>query len=71
MSSARPSPREEALSAILLVREQIEERSLTPEAWEKLVALAWDNRAHAGDRRDIRRAAQAIIAEDLRRSGVA
>jgi hypothetical protein len=63
------SPREEALLAVLASQATSLEKGLSEATWEKLVALAWENRAHAGDRREIRKRVREILVEDLRRSG--
>lgn len=67
----RPSPRQEALAAILETQAQ-QERTLIPaDVWEKLIALAWDNRAHVGDRREIRRQVRAVLLAARHRGGEA
>ena len=62
----RPSPREEALEAILATRMSTEGAKITPSAWAQLVAHAWDQRAHVGDRRDIQREVKRILLDDSR-----
>jgi len=69
MRDGQLSPREEALQAVLASQATATKPGLSDLAWEKLVALAWDNRAHAGDRREIRKVVREIIIEDLHRSG--
>lgn len=59
----RLSPRQEALDAILSTRSELDATLISEPAWEKLVAVAWDNRSHAGDRRDIRREVRGILHE--------
>ena len=69
MSGAdRPSPREEALESILETRLEAEVALISDAAWEKLVAHAWERRAHVGDRREIQREVKRILLEDARRS---
>lgn len=66
-STQRPSPRQEALNAILETRAITDDEVVISEsAWEKLVTLAWDNRSHVGDRREIRRQVRSILLEDGR-----
>lgn len=62
--SERVSPRQEALNAILETRGITDNTLITAQAWERLVALAWENRTHAGDRREIRREVRRILLED-------
>ena len=69
MGNGRPSPREEALRAVLSSQPESGEAGLSAMSWEKLVGLAWENRAHAGDRREIRKQVREILIEDLRRTG--
>lgn len=69
MGTDRLSPREEALEAVLSSQAASEESGLSDLAWEKLVSLAWENRAHAGDRREIRKRVREILVEDLHRAG--
>lgn len=69
MGADRLSPREEALQAVLSSQASSEESGLSDSAWEKLVSLAWDHRAHAGDRREIRKKVREILVEDMRRGG--
>lgn len=61
------SPRQEALDAILQTRGIADNTTISAEAWEKLVTLAWDKRTHVGDRREIRREVRRILLEDGRR----
>lgn len=67
--SQRPSPRQEALTAILHTHGLLDEALLSASAWEKLVTLAWDNRTYVGDRRDIRRGLRDILLESARSEG--
>ncbi|GIG53334.1 hypothetical protein Dac01nite_00860 [Demequina activiva] len=60
----RPSPREEALVAILKTRSDTEGAEISPAAWSKLVAHAWDRRNHLGDRREIQREIKRVLLED-------
>lgn len=68
-SSQRPSPRQEALTAILETHELLDDILLDAAAWEKLVSLAWDNRSHVGDRREIRREMKNILLAAARPGG--
>lgn len=68
-TSQRPSPRQEALAAILQTHGLLDGALLTPDAWEKLITLAWDNRTHVGDRREIRRDVRGILLEAARAGG--
>lgn len=68
-TSHRPSPRQEALAAILQTHRQLDDPLLTADAWEKLITLAWDNRTHVGDRREIRRDVRSILLESARAGG--
>ena len=65
----RLSPRQEALDAILLTRAELDATLVSEAAWEKLVAVAWDNRSHAGERRDIRREVRNVLHETGRGEG--
>ena len=68
-TSQRPSPRKEALVAILQTHGLLEDALLSADVWEKLIALAWDNRSHVGDRREIRRQMRSILLEAVRADG--
>lgn len=68
-TSQRPSPRQEALAAILQTHGLLDDALLTADVWEKLITLAWDNRTHAGDRREIRRDMRSILLEAVRAGG--
>ncbi len=68
-TSQRPSPRQEALNAILETQQGLEETLLDADAWEKLVSLAWDHRTHVGDRRELRREVKSILLEAARAGG--
>lgn len=68
-TSQRPSPRQEALAAILQTHGLLDDALLTADAWEKLITLAWDNRTHVGDRREIRRDVRSILLEAARAGG--
>lgn len=65
----RPSPRQEALYAILETQATTEDTTISETAWNKLVTLAWDTRSHVGDRREIRRQIKAILMDDARMAG--
>ncbi|GAB3156001.1 hypothetical protein GCM10027058_29360 [Microbacterium neimengense] len=65
-TSQRPSPRQEALAAILQTRDLLDAALLSADAWEKLITLAWDNRTHVGDRREIRRDVRGILLASAR-----
>jgi hypothetical protein len=69
ITSQRPSPRREALAAILQTHGLLDDPLLTPDAWEKLITLAWDRRTHVGDRREIRREVRDILLETARADG--
>lgn len=69
-SSTPPSPRQEALHSILRVRQAYPNVTLDIDAWDKIVAIAWDNRTHSGDRREIQRALRAVLLEASREKGV-
>jgi hypothetical protein len=68
-SSQRPSPRQEALNAILETRAIADEGSISEAAWDKLVTLAWDQRTYVGDRREIRREIRTILLDSGRSAG--
>jgi len=69
MSKAqRPSPRQEALFAIL-ESSATSDDTISDSAWETLVTIAWDNRSHVGDRRDIQRQIRATLLEASREGG--
>lgn len=46
------SPREEALKAILQVRESMTKPRIDVDSWETMVDIAWDSRTIEGDRRE-------------------
>jgi hypothetical protein len=62
----RLSPRQEALDAILATSAAAADSTIDATTWDRLVALAWDNRAYAGDRREIRREIRAILLDSTR-----
>ena len=69
MSKAqRPSPRQEALFAIL-ESSTTSDDTISDSAWDTLVTIAWDNRSHVGDRRDIQRQIRATLLEASREGG--
>ena len=70
-TSQRPSPRQEALTAILQTHELLDDSLLNANVWEKLITLAWDHRTHVGERREIRRDVRSILLEAARADGVA
>jgi hypothetical protein len=70
MSQPTPiSPRQEALASILAVREGYANATIDPDTWVKLVGIAWDNRAFAGDRRELQRELRRVLLEAARTSG--
>lgn len=62
----KPSPRQEALYAILETSASLDRVLIDEVAWERLITLAWDNRSHVGDRREIRRQIRNILIESDR-----
>lgn len=67
--SQSPSPRHEALNAILETRAIADEGLISEAAWDKLVTVAWDQRTYVGDRREIRREIRTILLESGRAAG--
>lgn len=65
----RPSPRQEALYAILESSAESVDCVISDSVWEKLISVAWDNRSHVGDRREIQREIRAILLEASREGG--
>lgn len=65
----RPSPRQEALYAILESSAESSDSTISDSVWEKLVSIAWDNRSHVGDRREIQRQIRATLLEASREGG--
>lgn len=65
----RPSPRQEALNAVLRTRAEVQGSRISEAAWRRLVALAWDNRSQSGSRRDLRREMRAVLMDDSRIMG--
>lgn len=65
-SEQRLSPRQEALDAILATSADTPGTTIGRSSWGKLVSLAWDNRSHVGDRRDIQRELRSILLEASR-----
>lgn len=63
------SPRQEALNSILAERAEYEGATIDVDVWDKLVTIAWDNRTHAGDRRDIRRDIREALLDVARQAG--
>jgi hypothetical protein len=66
---ARPSPRQEALYAILETSAEMGDATISDSVWDKLVTIAWDNRHHVGDRRDVQRQVRATLLEASREGG--
>lgn len=60
------SPRNEALAAILGIRETYSDASISSDTWEKIVALAWDSRTRSGDRRETQRELRQVLLEASR-----
>ena len=70
MMQPRPlSPRQEALNSILEVRERYPGATIDTGTWDKLVGIAWDNRAQTGDRREIQRSLREVLLEASRIGG--
>lgn len=65
----RPSPRQEALNAVLRTRVEVQNPRISEAAWKRLVALAWENRSQSGSRRDLRREMRAVLMDDSRTMG--
>lgn len=65
----RPSPRQEALHAILESSDALSDSTISDNVWEKLVSIAWDNRSHVGDRREIQRQIRSTLLEASREGG--
>jgi hypothetical protein len=67
MSQPRPpSPREEALNAVLRVRETYPNATISPDTWDTLLEIAWENRSQMGDRREIQRHLRQVLLESTR-----
>lgn len=67
MSQSTPlSSRQEALNAILRVRETYPSATIDPDTWDALVGIAWENRTQVGDRREIQRHLQQVLLESTR-----
>jgi hypothetical protein len=64
--SSSISPREEALQAILDVRESVGGPRLDITTWERVIELAWDHRTHDGDRREVQRELRQILLQASR-----
>jgi len=73
MSHPTPiSPREEALRAILQTREgheSSEHMTIDMMTWDKMVAIAWDNRSQLGDRREVQRELRSALLAGLGTGG--
>lgn len=67
--SPRLSPRQEALYAILESSAASNDTLISDSVWDKLVTIAWDNRSHVGDRREIQRQIRATLLEASREDG--
>ena len=67
--STHPSPRQEALYAILESSAESSDTTISDRVWDKLVTIAWDNRSHVGDRREIQRQIRATLLEASREDG--
>lgn len=65
-SSTPPSPRQEALNAVLMVREAYANASINPSTWDRLLEIAWENRTQVGDRREIQRNLRQVLLESTR-----
>jgi hypothetical protein len=66
------SPREEALRAILQTREvheSGEHMTIDLMTWDRLVAIAWDNRSEIGDRREVQRELRSALLAGLATGG--
>ena len=61
------SPRQEALDSILHVSTSIENASIDGDTWERIVAIAWENRTHTGDRREVQRELREVLLEASRK----
>lgn len=64
--SSSISPREEALRAILGVRESVDGPRLDIATWETVIELAWDHRTQDGDRREVQRELRRILLQASR-----
>ena len=63
------SPRQEALNSILQERAEYPTATIETHVWDQLVTIAWENRTHAGDRREIQRTIRQVLLEAARNSG--
>lgn len=60
------SPRGEAIKSIIEVRDRTNGATIEPETWERIVSIAWENRALFGDRRDVQRELRQVMLESTR-----
>lgn len=67
MSSARgTSSRQEALNAILQVRQQMNEPMISADNWSRIVTAAWQQRVQSDDRQSLRRELREILMDVVR-----
>jgi hypothetical protein len=62
-SPGSSSPRQAALDAIEEVRAARSRATLDLVAWDKLVTIAWENRAQTRDRREVQRDLRQVLLE--------
>lgn len=67
MSGSTPiSPREEALKAILQVRESLSGPKIDIVTWDTVIEIAWENRTQEGDRREMQRNLRQVLLQASR-----
>jgi hypothetical protein len=66
---AKASPRQAALDVVLQTRLRRPDAMIGPDAWAKILGIAWDARSELGSRRETQRAIRDVLLDATRSSG--